>query len=254
MQELLKKIDFYKDYYDKSFALSREQLENLKDYYRVSLTYSSNAIEGNTLTLSETQVVIEEGITVGGKTLREHNEAYGHGKAFDLMVEIAKGQGNVVTEENLLALHRLFYQKIDEEHAGKYKTEQNFIVGSEHATTSPDEVPGAVKKMVMWAEENQIKLHPVEFAAVIHNKIVDIHPFADGNGRTARLVLNLILLNKGYFIVTIPPVLRHEYISSIEKSRRQGNAAAITEFIGECELESIRDRYRLLGEKLPTIE
>ena len=113
MQELLKKIDFYKDYYDKSFALSREQLENLKDYYRVSLTYSSNAIEGNTLTLSETQVVIEEGITVGGKTLREHNEAYGHGKAFDLMVEIAKGQGNVVTEENLLALHRLFYQKID---------------------------------------------------------------------------------------------------------------------------------------------
>lgn len=246
METLLQKIDYYKKILDEKSPLTPEDLNSLRAYYKLNLTYSSNALEGNTLNLSETKIAIEDGLTVSGKPLKDYYEAVGHAEAFDLMYSLVKGQGNVVIEENICRLHELFYLKIDPLKAGKYKTVRNYISGSEHIPVAPEVVPEEMQKLEEWANKNCDKLHPIEFAALVHKKLVDIHPFEDGNGRTARLLMNLSLLNQGYLIVTIPPVLRMEYISALEHSR-YSDTNPFVKLVAECEMESYRDRFRMLG-------
>lgn len=248
--ELLKKIDTYRNILEHSKV--KESLDSLREYYRLNLTYTSNALEGNTLTLSETKLAIEDGLTVSGKPLKDYYEADGHAKAFDFMYELAQGKGSVVTVENICCIHRLFYEKVDTTAAGIFKTERNYISGSEHIPTAPEQVADEMRKLQLWAERENGAYHPVEFAALIHKKIVDIHPFQDGNGRTARLVMNLCLLNKGYLLISIPPVLRMEYIAALEQSRG-GTAEPFIKFIAECEMESLRDRFRMLEIPFPKL-
>jgi len=130
MDELLKKIDEMQKQIHEHRPLSRETVLSLKQYYRVGLTWSSNAMEGNTLTESETKVVIEDGLTIGGKPLSDHLEAKGHAEAFEYMIGLA--DKNEIAEEDILMLHRLFYRKIDDENAGVYRKSQVFISGSKY--------------------------------------------------------------------------------------------------------------------------
>jgi transcriptional regulator with XRE-family HTH domain/fido (protein-threonine AMPylation protein) len=250
---LLKRIDEYKAAIDSHRPLAKEEVKGLDDYFRIGLTYTSNALEGNTLTISETKVIIEDGITMGGKPLKDCYEATGHAKAYDFMLSAARAETLVFTEEMVLTLHRLFYSSLDVENAGRYRTHQVFITGTEYLPPEASEVPALMKKLVAELNDTSEKLHPVMLAAFAHKHLVDIHPFTDGNGRTARLLMNLILVNKGYQIVSIPPILRAEYIGALVAAQRDKNPSD-TEFfqlIAECEIEAQKDYCRMFHIELP---
>jgi Fic family protein/predicted XRE-type DNA-binding protein len=244
---LLKRIDEYKAVIDSHKPLAQEEIKELDDYFRIGLTYTSNAIEGNTLTISETKVIIEDGITVGGKPLKDCFEATGHAKAYDFMLEAARSENLVFSEEMILTLHRLFYSSLDAENAGKYRTHQVFITGTEYLPPEASKVPEMMMEFISELNDKGRKLHPVMLAAFAHKRLVDIHPFTDGNGRTARLLMNLILVNKGYQIVSIPPILRTEYIGALIAAQRSKDPsdAAFLRMIAECEIEAQKDYCRM---------
>lgn len=231
--------------------LPKETLKSLRAFYRVGLTYSSNAIEGNSLTETETKVVIEDGLTVGGKPLRDVYEALGHAKAYDRIHSLAKHK--VLEESDILNLHKLFYQLIDKENAGRYRTVPVFISGSHYALTPPQRIPAEMKKFVEWFNKNEPKMNPVEFAARAHQKFVFIHPFVDGNGRVARLIMNLALLRGEYTVAIIPAVRRMEYVAALESARK--DVSAFVEFVADCVVSTQEDLLRLLensgGVKMP---
>ena len=242
MKDLLNKIDTLQREINIYRPLEEPMLGQLTSYYRIGLTYSSNALEGNSLTETETKVVLEDGLTIGGKPLRDHLEAVGHSRAYDFMVSLIKQ--NLFTEQDVLALHRLFYRQIDEKQAGCYRRQRVLISGSQYAVPDWPVIPKLVKEWLQGLHEQEKKLHPVEFAAEVHKDFVFIHPFIDGNGRVARLLTNLILLQAGYLIAVIPPVVRTEYIISLEKAH--ADPAGFRQFIAERVLETQKDYLRLL--------
>lgn len=222
--------------------LDAEELRQLKAYYRIGLTWSSNALEGNSLTESETKVVLEDGITVGGKPLRDHFEAIGHSEALDLLYQLARNDD--ITERDILELHRLFYYRIDSEQAGRYRDRNVIITGTDYLPPPPAEIPGCMTTFM--AEVPALRQqHPVVYAAQLHLKLVAIHPFIDGNGRSARLLMNLALLQAGYPITIIPPVLRGDYLAALRESNR-GKDELFVNFITCCVWESQREYLRLL--------
>ncbi len=243
MNELIVKIDEMQTQINAHRPLSRETLLSLKDYYRIGLTWSSNAIEGNTLTESETKVVIEDGLTIGGKPLRDHLEAQGHAEAFEYMLELAYKKE--ITENDILTLHRLFYRKIDDLNAGVYRKSQVFISGSKYPLPGPDKVPQMMKGAIEKIAGIRLKEHPVVAAAKAHLEFVFIHPFVDGNGRVARLLMNLLLIQGGYNIALISPVRRAEYISSIETAHT--NDADFINLVCSSLVETQKDYLRMLN-------
>jgi Fic family protein len=243
MNELIKKIDELHKQIKNLRPLSRETVLSLKDYYKIGLTWSSNAMEGNILTESETKVVLEDGLTIGGKPLRDHLEAQGHAEAFDYMLGLVNK--STLSEEDILALHRLFYIKIDEANAGVYRKSQVFISGSRYPLPGPDKVPILMKDMIKKIASYRSSEHPVIAAARAHLDFVFIHPFIDGNGRVARLLMNLILLQHGYNIALISPVLRAEYISSIEAAHE--NSGSFIDLICRSVYETEKDYLRMFN-------
>jgi len=226
--------------------LPKETLKSLRDYYRVGLTYSSNALEGNSLTESETKVVIEDGLTIGGKPLKDVYEATGHAKAYDFLYKLTKDES--VTEENILKIHRLFYGQIDKANAGAWRKVRVFISGSRRVLPAPEKVPELMSAFVKWMARNEGGMHPVEFAALVHQKFVYIHPFVDGNGRVARLLMNLALMRAGWTLAIIPPICRHEYIATLEKAGRQ--PAPFVRFIRDRVCETQKELLRLMGQPI----
>ena len=209
--------------------LPPETLKSLREYYRVGLTYTSNALEGNSLTESETKVVIEDGLTIEGKPLRDHFEAVGHAKAYDYIYNITEKES--LSEEDILSLHRLFYQQIDSEKAGHYRN-----------------VKAASKREQSGACFDSAKR---EQAATLHQRFVYIHPFVDGNGRVARLLMNLALLRNRYTIAIIPAILRHEYIYSLETAHTRPEV--FTDFIADRVIATQLDLLRLMRDENDTV-
>jgi len=256
IKDLLKRIDDYAAVIRAYRPLSEAEIKELDAYYRIGMTYTSNALEGNSLSLSETKVLLEDGITVGGKPLRDCYEATGHARAYDYMLTLARSGSMSVTENMIRHLHYLFYNGIDPDNAGKYRRGQVFITGTEYLPPAAEDVPGCMVSFVKELAERQGRmLHPIELAAYAHRRLVDIHPFQDGNGRTARLLMNLILINQGYCIVSIPPVLRHDYIVALQQAQRERNPSdeAFVKLIAECEIESQKDYCRMFRIKLPAL-
>ena len=247
----MKKVDFKScEIYAARLAALRPlpaaTLKSLREYYRVGLTYTSNALEGNSLTESETKVVIEDGLTIGGKPLRDIYEATGHAKAYDFLYEISKERP--VSESDILELHRLFYSQIDKDNAGVWRKVPVFISGSHRALPAPEKVPSLMAGFVKWMAENEGNLHPVEFAALVHQKFVYIHPFVDGNGRMARLLMNLALLRAGWTIAIIPPICRHDYIATLDKAGRSPTPFVL--FVRDRIIETQRELLRLMGQSI----
>lgn len=253
IKDLLGKIDRYKKIIDTRRPLTADEVKELDAYFRIGLTYSSNALEGNSLTLSETKVLLEDGITVGGKPLHDCYEAAGHAKAYDYMLETARSPSLDISEELILHLHHLFYNAIDESKAGRYRDGQVLITGTSYVPPPEAEVPALMRTLVSDLNEKYDKLHPVHLAAYAHRRLVDIHPFWNGNGRTARLLMNLILVNTGYCVVSIPPILRNAYITALQQAQRENSPSdeAFIRLIAECENEAQRDYCRMFHIKLP---
>jgi Fic family protein len=173
-------------------AIARRLHEDL----RIRLTYHSNAIEGNTLSLRETQVIIEEGITVGGHSLREHLEATNHARAFDELRHFVEA-GTPITIETIHRFHALVLHDLDET-AGQWREQQVYIRGSNHLPPPARQVPAYMEQWVNWLTHERLQYHPVVRAAIAHHGFVAVHPYIDGNGRCSRLLLNLQLLRDGY--------------------------------------------------------
>lgn len=248
--EHLEKLDLYQNTINELRPFEGEMLKQIKDFYRVGLTWTSNALEGNSLTMSETKVLIEDGLTVGGIPLRDIFEAVDHAKAYDYMFTLLENKE--ITERDILYLHKLFYQNIEEEFAGKYRDIPVFISGSNYPVTKVENIQSEIENLCKWIGIERKNFHPVEFAALLHKKFVFIHPYKDGNGRVARLLMNTALIQDGYLPALIPPILRSEYIALLEKAHEDDRP--FTNFIAERELESQKDFLRLLHIPFPKLE
>lgn len=202
--------------------------------FELEYTYESNRIEGNMLTLQETALVVEKGLTIGGKPLADHLEAINHTHALEYVKEVATGQ-EPFSEIVLLNIHRLILQSIDNTNAGRYRNIPVLISGAKYLPPQPYLVPKQMEEYFLWEEENRKTLHPVLLAAELHERLVTIHPFIDGNGRTARLVMNLILLQHGYPIAILKgdAESRLKYYAALETAQVVGAKAPFLELIAD---------------------
>ncbi|MGI8373015.1 Fic family protein [Priestia megaterium] len=201
--------------------LPKYTLKSLREKLLLEWTYNTNAIEGNTLTMNETKVVLE-GITVGGKTMREHLEVINHRDAIAYVEEIVQ-KGEPLTEWQIKNLHRLVLKGIDDEYAGVYRDQQVFIAGAKHTPPAPYLIKEQMEQLIKWYENEAQKLHPVERGAMLHAIFVGIHPFIDGNGRPSRLLLNLELMKAGFPAVVIKVENRLAYYEALDKSHTTKN-------------------------------
>lgn len=241
---MYEKIDQNKSAIDSRRPFTEHMSKQLREYYKIGLTWASNSIEGNTLTISETKVLLEDGLTVGGKPLKDIFEAVGHGKAYDYMITLVHSDD--ITENMIQNIHRLFYSLIDENEAGKYRSEEIIVSGTDYVFPAPEEIADRIKDLSFWIKTERNRFHPVEFAALLHLKFVTIHPFIDGNGRTARLLMNLALLQKGYQMAVIPPVCKVDYNSCIRLYQNKGQPDLFVKFISEQVYETQKELMRML--------
>ncbi|WP_198328256.1 Fic family protein [Methylovulum psychrotolerans] len=200
--------------------LSPEQVVHLQEVFDTEYTYESNRIEGNTLTLMETDLIINKGLTVGGKNMQEHLEAVNHKQAIHYIRDIVHHQEDL-TEDTLRKIHTLILAGIDFKNAGYWRTDRVRILGSRHVCPNPVKIPALMQDFFSFYQAHKNTLHPVLLAAEMHERLVTIHPFIDGNGRTARLVMNLILLKHGYPITIISSEnhARHAYYKTLETAQ-----------------------------------
>jgi len=246
MKKIFEEIDKLQEEINKHRPLNPELIKQIKEYYRIGLTYSSNALEGNSITETETKIILEEGITIGGKTLREHYETVGHGESHNLMLKMAESSDKFkFTEDAIKELHDLFYYRINKSYAGKYREVPIIVTGSKHKFPNPDDVPNLMEKFINNLEKLCEKKHPVECVALIHKEFIYIHPFVDGNGRVARLIMNLALVNKGFPIAIIPPITRNQYIGTLAKAYKDDSY--FIEFIASMVKETQKDYLRIIG-------
>jgi Fic family protein len=247
---LYDKIDRYKAAIDELRPFDGDMLKEIKAYYRIGLTWSSNALEGNTLTESETKILLEDGLTVGGKPLKDTFETLGHAQAYDFMFTLLGNRQ--ITENDALTMHKMFYKDIDPKEAGKYRNKMVIITGSKYAVCKVEQIQTEMNKLFQWAAMGRDKYHPVEFAAQLHKRFVFIHPFIDGNGRISRLLMNTALIQDGYMLAVIPPILRQEYISLLERAHKDDRP--FVDFIAKQVLESEKEIMRLLHIPFPELK
>jgi len=232
---LLKRIEEKKKRLDKLRPLSKEALKKLLEDIRLRHTYHSDAIEGNTLTLRETKLVLEEGITIGGKPLKDHIEARNDAEAFDLIVKLVHEKKSI-SQDIVQKTHEIVTKGILKD-AGKYRTDNVRITGS---TTTPPSYLKIVKIMDEYIQYiKKIKLNPIKKAAFIHHRLVWIHPFYDGNGRVARLLTNFHLMKKGYPPIVLKKEERKKYYDTLNKADH-GDLSSFANFIARAVNESLQ--------------
>ena len=239
MAEKYAQVDKLKGWLDSFRPLPPAVVAELKQLFDVRFTYNSNAIEGNTLTQSETQLVLEKGITVGGKTLKEHLEVVGHRDAIDYVESLAQ-KDTPIGEWEIRQIHSLLLMVIDREEAGRYRQLDVKAAGTGYTYPPHYLLPGLMTEFVEWLNSSEAQqMHPVDYAAEAHCRFVGIHPFRDGNGRTGRLLMNLFLLRLGYPVVVISNEQRARYIEALVEAQQQERLGAFQELMLETVKESL---------------
>ncbi len=191
----------------------------LKEQLRIEMTYNSNAIEGNSLTLKETFLVINEGLTVKGKPLKDHLEAMDHHLALEYLYDLVEhGKNHTISEHLIRTIHQLIVRETDREWAGVYRNSNIIISGSDHNPPDALEIPQRMHELIDWIKDNKKKSHIIELSALLHHKLVHIHPFFDGNGRTSRMIMNLCLMQKGFPLVIIFKNDRRKYYNVLSQA------------------------------------
>lgn len=205
-------------------------LRNLREQIIIEWTYNSDAIEGNSLTLRETRLVLEDGLTISGKPLREHLETINHKEAIEFVEKLVRKNFSI-NAHAIRQIHTLILSRIDDEEAGKYRNVKVYIAGSKHVFPEAIEVSALMSDFDKWLRGKDRKQNVIKYAAEAHFKLVDIHPFVDGNGRTARLLMNLILMKYGFPPAVVLKVDRKKYYDCLEKGHK-GDLEDFTNFIG----------------------
>ena len=228
-------------------------MQNLEEYYETLYTYESNRIEGNSLTLDETHFVINEGLTIGGKPLKDHLEAINHKEAYNYIRKLAKNE-IYITEQEILTIHELILRTIDNEYAGRYRNMPVRIGGSQYVFPNHLKVAQLMTELLEWYERNKHKLHPVLLAGEMHQRLVTIHPFKDGNGRTSRLLMNLILLQNGFPIVNISgeKKQRKQYYNALEYSNMKEDKTPFLNLVLKEEKKSLFDYINIFANNMET--
>ena len=242
---MFKKINNLKEKLDTHRPLSKVVVDKLRNAFNIEMIYNSNAIEGNTLTLHETKMVIEQGLTVGGKPFKDYLEAINLAQAIEFIEELVEDK-EPLNENNLKKIHYLVLKGIEKEdrHAGVYRSVPVMISGSKHEPPQPYMVQPEMERLFSWYSNNKNKLHPVELAALFHFKFVYIHPFIDGNGRTARLLMNFILMQYAFppAIVKAEHEARARYYDTLEVASTTGDTKSFLQFITDC-VEATLENY-----------
>lgn len=214
-------------------------VRKLKEHFEVEMTYNSNAIEGNSLTLRETFLVLNEGITIKGKPLKDHLEATNHKEALDFLYDMVGYKKKITFSEHLIKnLHQLITQNIEKGWAGRYRNTLVRITGTPHQPPNALNVPSLMNDLVRWVGDQQGKMHIVELSAILQHRFVHIHPFFDGNGRTARLIMNVLLLQKGYPLAIILKNDRKRYYRVLQEADK-GNYKPLVEFVAKATERSL---------------
>ncbi|MBC8452651.1 MAG: Fic family protein [Spirochaetes bacterium] len=229
-------IDDLKKRIDNSRPFPENTAKSLHEKLIVEWTYNSNAIEGNTLTLSETKVVLE-GITIGGKSVVEHLETINHKEAI-LFIEKLLHDEEPLTEWSLKSIHALILKEIDNKNAGKYRNENVVISGAKHIPPNQYDIQYLMQKLMKEYQTEWKTYHPVVKTTLLHGEFVKIHPFIDGNGRTARLLLNFELMKHGFVPIIIKNERRAEYYDVIDLAHTTLNYGPFIELISDFVLES----------------
>ncbi|MBR4605846.1 MAG: Fic family protein [Lachnospiraceae bacterium] len=245
MNQLLHKIDeYFKEIASYRPFKDKNLLNNIKNFYRIECTWSSNSLEGNSYTISETKVLLEDGLTAGGKPLKDAMETIGHAKAFDHMFTLSKNK--FLTEKDLCFMHSLLSGNLETDSiTGNYRKIPVYITGSKYSTAKESEIPILMKELIEKQKKLFETFHPVDAAAKFHKELVFIHPFEDGNGRVSRLAMNTLLIQRGFLPVSIPPVLRSDYIQSLERAHT--NDSNFVKLIENMEYETQKDFCRLIN-------
>jgi len=246
------RLDEWKSWLDGFRPLPHDAIEELRHFYTVALTFHSNALEGNTLSQSETELVLSHGVTIGGHSLSEHLEVIGHRDAMAYMEELAVS-ATVIGERALRDLHALILRPVEnvsgQNEAGAYRSLDVRAAGTNHLYPPHFLVRERMEEFVIWLQSDETrKLHPVILASEAHFRFVSIHPFRDGNGRTARLLMNLLLLRGGFPLAVIPNQQRAGYLDALVRGQQRGEGAApLTGLVASACRESLLETLRLLS-------
>lgn len=224
------------------------QVQKMREFFHTAYTYESNRIEGNTLTLSETHLVINDGITIGGKSMREHLELINHKEAIDLVLDFVENKVHF-NAFYLKQIHQLVLKGIDKKNAGVYRSVPVRISGSAHFPPEPFRIDKLMEDYFLFYVIQKKVLHPIILAAEMHERLVSIHPFIDGNGRTSRLVMNLILLQHGYTLVNLKgdPSQKASYFKALEAVQVNHENKHFHKLIAECAIASLEEHIHLAG-------
>jgi len=227
--DLYDRIVRKKNQLDTLRPLPKSVLARLRERFAIELAYNSNAIEGNTLSLRETRLVIEDGMTIKGKPLREHLEAVNHQRSFEY-IEGLVSERSRITEDIVRRLHEHILERIDDEYAGRYRDVNVRILGARRSPPRYEKVPGLMRELLSIINENPDGLNTVEMAAFAHYRFVAVHPFVDGNGRCARLLMNILLMQHGDPITIVRKVDRKKYYDRLRRAD-DGDIAPFVHFI-----------------------
>jgi Fic family protein len=220
LETLLQQSDTLKARLQQARPLNNEALSKIKAALEMEYTFESNRIEGNTLTLQETALVVSEGVTISGKSIREHLEAINHAQAVEFIKDVARA-GVEITERTVKEIHAIILYGINKEQAGKYRDVPVMIVGGKHVPPQPYLIAPQMEQFIRdYQSMEKNATHPILVAAFLHDELVKVHPFIDGNGRTSRLLMNLYLLSKGYAITTLKgdDEAKQAYYTALEQS------------------------------------
>lgn len=246
---MLKEADVLKEQLLALRPLPEEALKKIQDALDIEYTYESNRIEGNTLTLQETALVVNEGVTISGKSMREHLEAINHTEAISYIKDIAK-QDIEISERTIKEIHALILHGIDRGNAGRYRTVPVMISGSTHIPPQPYLIEKQMEDFILrFKQMEKEKVHPVLIAAYLHDELVRIHPFIDGNGRTSRLLMNLYLLRHGYVIITLKGSndAKVNYYKALEKSHTEQLPEDFQKLVIEAEIMALQKYLSIMA-------
>ena len=246
---MLKEVDVQKEQLSALRPLPEEALKKIQDALDIEYTYESNRIEGNTLTLQETALVVNEGVTISGKSMREHLEAINHAEAISYIKDIAK-QDIEISERTIKEIHALILHGIDRENAGRYRTVPVMISGSTHMPPQPYLIEKQMEDFILRFKQMEAeKVHPVLIAAYLHDELVRIHPFIDGNGRNSLLLMNLYLLRHGYVIITLKGSndAKVNYYKALEMSHTEQLPEDFQKLVIEAEIAALQKYLSIMA-------